>query len=311
VTLHARDWLGHGVAILRSSALCLDEQVVVGCPVPNRAVVGRHPYIRPLLSALHQAAPYFVAVVDRRRAWVFRVEGNDIQPVTAFEGSGLRDPSYAGWAGREEYRVRHRAAELARRHYRSTATYLGPLLNADESDLVVGGHETSIVEFVELLPEPIRRHLAGTFVVDPHAMAAPEVRTRSAHARSARRSERERELRRDIGDREAGGQAVSGVVRCADAVNRSLADLLIVGGDETVPGFVCDTCGNLSVEGASCPVCGGRFRAVPDVVDELVARVVHEHGQVEFVGRDEDNSGPWVAARLRRGLSRAGRPLDT
>ena len=307
VTLHARDWLGHGVAILRSAALGVDEQVPVGWPVPDRAVVGRRPYVRPLLAALHHAAPYVVAVVDRRHAWVFRVDGHDVESVDSLVGSGLRDPSYAGWAGLREYGVRHRAAELARRHYRSTAEHVASLLGADESDLVVGGHETSIVEFIDLLPDRVRERLAGTFVVDPHTMTPLTLRTRSAGALSARRIQRERELRGELADWAAAGQAVIGAAQCADVLNRSAADLLIVGGDDVVPGFVCDSCGSLAVDLTVCGDCGSDTRAVPDLVDEMVAKVVQQRGKVDFIGHGGGagaDAAPLIATRLRRGLQR-------
>lgn len=301
VGLHARDWLGHGIAIVRSAALGVDEHVMVGWPMPDRAVLGRRPYVRPLLAALHHAAPYVVAVVDRRHAWVFRVEGHGVESVDSLVGSGLRDPSYAGWAGLSEYGVRHRAAELARRHYRTTAAHLESLLADEEADLVVGGHEVGIVEFIDLLPDRIRARVVGTFVVDPHAMTPYTLRTRSAAARSPRHLDRERELRSRLGDWEAGGRAVVGAERCADMLNQSRADLLIVGGDDVVPGFVCDRCGSLGVDVAACTVCGDDARAVPDLVNEMVAKVVQQHGKVEFVGPNGVGAGaaPLIAVRLR------------
>ena len=163
VVEHARDWLDHGVAIVSSAALGLHEAVPVRAPVPDRAVVGVRPHVRPLLAALRQARPYVVAVVDRRHAWLYRVDGDDLAATGQLVGKGVRDRSHGGWAGLQEYGVRHRAAELARRHYRSTAAELASLLGACDDDLIVGGHDVSIAEFLEMLPKSMRIRVTGTF----------------------------------------------------------------------------------------------------------------------------------------------------
>lgn len=298
MTEHVRDWRGHGVAFLSSSALGVHEAVPVGWPVPDRVVVGPHPYVRPLLAALDHSRPYVVAVVDRRHAWLFRIEGRTVEPAGELVGNGVRDPSYAGWAGLEEYGVRQRATELVRRHYRTTATALAALLDSGETELVVGGHEVSIVEFVGILPEQVRRRITGTFVVDPHTMTAGEVWQRSGQAQAEGRADHEREVRAELADKEAVGLAVSGIAACAKAVSRSLADLLVVGGDGEVPGFVCDRCGELMPDDATCPGCDVPARPVPDLIDEMVAAVVRFGGKLEFVTADR-RDGPWVGARLR------------
>lgn len=309
VTEHVRDWLGHGVAIMSAPSLGLYETVPVSWPVPDRAVVEHRPYVRPLMSALHHARPYYVVVVERRQAWIFRADGESIEPVSKLVGEGVRDRSHAGWAGLEEYNTRHRAAELARRHYRSTAATVENLMRGNGRDLVVGGHEVSIVEFVGMLPDGVRRKLVGTFVVDPHTMTAGDVRTRGARARDQRRVEHERRVLAEIADQEATGLAVSGIEACADAVNLGQAAVLVVHGEDVVPGFDCLTCGELSVDPAErCGGCGsGPLRPVFDLVDELVARVVQQGGGVEFVDADELGGGLRVSATLRGRLARQAR----
>ncbi|GAA2757957.1 hypothetical protein [Actinopolymorpha rutila] len=283
LTMHVRDWLGHGVALMAAPSLGLQEAMPVSWPVNSRVVADRRPYVRPLLSALHHARPYYVVVVERREAWIFRVDGESIESVSKLVGDGVRDASHAGWAGYEEYNTRHRAAELARRHYRTTAATVEKLLAANGRDLVVGGHEVGIVEFVGQLPDAVRRRLVGTFVVDPHTMTAGDVRGLSARARDRRRREHERRVLAEVADREASGLAVSGIEACGQAVNRGQASMLVVRGDAVVAGFDCETCGELTPKAAaSCPHCGGPLRPVYDLVDELLARVVQQGGQVEF-----------------------------
>lgn len=306
VAEHARDWLGHGVALFNSAALGLHEEVPVATPLPERAILGKRPYVRLLLSALRHVRPYFVVVVDRRQAWMYRVEGHTIEPMSRLVGEGVRDPSYGGWAGFEEYRVRNRAEELARKHYRSTAATLDSLLKDNDREFVVGGNEINIVEFIDLLPHPLRARVVGTFVVDPHTMTAGDLRLLSRRALAERRSRYEAQLRADLSDWAASGMAVTDLQRCAENVTQALVELLVVIGDDMIPGWVCDSTGDILIDQATCPTCGERARRLDDVIDEMVARVVSLGGQVEFLsgpGRPGD-SRPLVAARLRHRLAR-------
>jgi peptide chain release factor subunit 1 len=288
---------------MRSAATGWGTELDVVWPVPDRAVVGPRPYIRPLLSALSRAGPYVVAVVNRRHAWMFRVDGHTIETINRLVGAGVRDPSYAGWAGYQEYGVRQRAWELARRHYRTTASTLAAVSQQVCRDIVVGGHEATIGEFVAELPDWLRQRVTGTFVVDPHTMTLGELRVRSERARMDWRVDHERRLRTELAEWESGGSAVSGLAPSAQAVSRSQAELLVVAGEDVAPGYVCDQCGELRVEDDKCPGCGALLRAVSDLVDELMARIVTEHGQVEFVDTG-DGAEPQVAARLRPGFAR-------
>ncbi|REF38106.1 hypothetical protein [Thermasporomyces composti] len=307
VTEHARDWLGHGVAIYNSAALGFHEEVAVATPLPDRVVLGRRPYVRLLLSALAHVKPYFVVVVDRRQAWLYRVEGHAIERLSRLVDEGVRDSSYGGWAGFEEYRVRNRAWELARKHYRSTAATLDSLLKDNDREFVVGGNEVNIVEFIDLLPHPLRERVAGTFVVDPHTMTAGDLRLLSGRALAERRARYEARLRADLSDWAASGLAVTDLQRCAEMVTQALVDLLIVIGDEEIPGWVCDSTGDILVDQPVCPTCGQRARRLEDVIDEMVARVVSLGGRVEFLsgpGRPGEDGRPIVGARLRHRLVR-------
>src|ERR1017187_5329231 len=111
--VHARDWLGHTVAIFACSQLGLSEAVLLTCRLPERAVLATRPHVRPLLAALQRCPAYRVAVVDRRHAWIFSVAGDRVsvvaQPVAGRGGS----PAFGGWCGPEDPRAHQRGAGTA------------------------------------------------------------------------------------------------------------------------------------------------------------------------------------------------------
>jgi peptide chain release factor subunit 1 len=103
--------------------------------------------------------------------------------------------------------------------------------------------------------------------------------------------------------------ALDGVEPCAELVNSSRADLLVVRGDEMAPGWVCGRCGAITTKVARCHSCGAPARPVPDVIDEMVARMLDAGEQVDL-GAGE-GPGPSVTVTLhgsgRRLASRLAR----
>ena len=92
-----------------------------------------------------------------------------------------------------------------------------------------------------------------------------------------------------------GGQTVTGLDACLTAVNNRAVQLLVVPDDKLVPGFACGESGALSSTGGDCPEGSSAVRAVPDLIEEMVAATLVEGGQVEAV-RDPPAG---IAARLR------------
>ena len=293
--IRGRDWFGQNMAIVASADDGVLEAMRLPCAVPDRAVFGRRAHVRLPLRAFQQCRPYAVVVIDRRQAWLFEVGGRTIRPVRRIDDEGVRDRSHAGWHGLDEYGVRHHAAELARRHYDATAAALAQL-DVTGRPVVVGGHGDGVAEFLSALSPPLRDNVAGTFAIDPHTMTPDDVRAHAQTVMADREAERQRRLAADLAEWEAAGLAVSGVEPCADAVSRSGADLLVVRGDEQVPGRVCDRCGAMSTHGTQCRACGASTRPVPDVVDEMVARMLDAGAQVDLGG--DEYLDPSVNIRL-------------
>ncbi|HEX6235275.1 MAG TPA: hypothetical protein VFZ63_19255 [Jiangellaceae bacterium] len=289
----ARDWFGRTTAVVASGDGDVLHEIKLPATVPDRAVFGRRPYLRPLLRANQAARPYLVVVLDRRQAWLFEVDGSAIQRVRLLEGESIRGHTHAGWYGLEEHRIRHHKAEQANRHYQATAAAVEERAPAGRP-LVVGGHKDGVSEFLATLPAPLAARVAGTFVVDPHTMT-PHVVHGSAAAVMARwEAERQERIAADLARWEAARLAVTGVERSAEMVSTSMADLLVVRGDEPVPGVVCGSCGTITTRRHRCTVTPPY--PVPDVIDEMILRMLDTGGKIDLGGQEQ--AGLSVAVRL-------------
>ncbi len=293
---HARGWLGHTAAIFTCARLGLAEGIALPCPVPERAVIATRPHVRPLLVALQRCPAYYVAVVDRRHAWVFNVAAERIDTVAESAAEGVRSPGFGGWYGLEAHRIHERVIQLARHHYRETAVLLEQAMDATgPQPLVAGGHADSIPQFVAVLPAGLRDRFAGSFAADPHTLTPARVRELAAPVIGHWVTAREQRLAAQIRDLPPGGPTAAGLQECATAASQHAVQLLIVPDDGLIPGFACGPCGTLTVAGDDCRGCGAAPRAVPDLIEEMAVKTLGDGGLVEAVS---DPPGG-VAARLR------------
>ncbi len=298
VSLHAPEWLGHTVAIFSCRDLGVLETIPLRTHTAERAVVGPRPYVRPLLAELRRSPGYAAVVVDRRHAWLYRVTGDGIEPLTGLESQTVRSRRFGGFHGFQAYQVEQRARNLARKHYEATMTALGSTLgDGDRGPIAVGGHEAETARFVDLLPPQLRKRLAGTFVIDPHTMTPARVRKLADEVVARWEDAREATVAGQITGQPTDAMAAVGLPACLDAANQHAVQVLVVPDDAVTPGFACPDCGALSAEGGACTVCGAATSAVPDVIEELAVKVTGDGGTVEPVR--SDGALTEVAARRR------------
>ena len=92
-----------------------------------------------------------------------------------------------------------------------------------------------------------------------------------------------------------GGRSAVGLPACLAAVSAGPVLALVVPRDGLVPGYECGRCGTLSLDADDCcPDWGTAALPVPDVIEEMVSRVLEDGGDVTVI---TGGSSP-VAARL-------------
>jgi peptide subunit release factor 1 (eRF1) len=297
-----RELEGHGAGVFACEHAGLYEEIVMPRPVRDRAVVDATPYLRPLFAVLDESHRYCVVVVDRAQAWIYEFYMGELEDASRVRGRALRKPDYAGgWQGYKEHAVHDKAQQLARRHYRDTAGRVDEVMRRTGAELLVlGGHEETVAELRHFLPNQLQSRIAGSFAVDPGAMSPGQVRERADEVVDAYERGEEQRLVDEALDRvAAGGLGATGLEWCLMATNEHAIQLLLVHDDEQAPGWACDDCGWLGLEGEECPVCGQRTRKTADVIDEMSATVVDTSGRVEHVYADTPLAQLVVAAFLR------------
>jgi hypothetical protein len=294
--LHAREWLGHTVAIFACTGPRLAEAFVLPGTFEDRAVFAMRPHVRPLLVARQRFPDYCAVVVDRQHAWVFRMTGERIAKLTLPAASGVRGARFGGWYGLEAHRVNMRVIELARHHCRDTAAALSLITQAsDPPPLVIGGHPHDIPQFLHELTDEIREQVIGEIAVDAQTMTPSRVQELAGQVVSCWVSARERRLVTEVLHEPPGGLAAIGLQPCLDAVNQRSAKLLVVPENGMIAGFACQRCAFLTRTGNDCADWGAASIAVPDLIEEMAVAALENGAQVAAVA---DPPGG-IAAQLR------------
>jgi len=302
-------WKPGAIAIFACSGRDLYEEVPLPRPVRDEVDVDAVPHVRPMLAVLDEYHRTCVAIVDKASAQVWEIYQDELREVSHIRDRALRKANYA--AGREEYRVRNKADELSKRHYRNVVQQLEQLFRADDFDLlIVGGHEYEVPAFIDFLPADLRSLVAGTFSVDPAEPVPAEVRVNAEAILGRYESAEEQQFVTDVFERQAaGGLAVVGLEDCLWAGSIAAVQTLLVRDGAVVPGVVCDQSGWLALCGVTCPLCGKPTRPTPDVIDELVQEVIAEGGLIKHISDDDRLAGPITAAGIRFPLPPVPRPV--
>src|SRR5262249_18312608 len=130
-------WRPGAMAIFACSGRDLYEEVALPWPVRDRVMVDAAPYIRPMLTVLDELHRVCVAVVGRASACIWELYAGELREVRKLRDRALRKPNFA--AGLAEYRVRNKAGELSKRHYRNVARELEELFQGGGFDLLIVG----------------------------------------------------------------------------------------------------------------------------------------------------------------------------
>lgn len=302
--VRGREWLGDTAAIFACGQLGLLEAVRLPGQLSGRAVLGVRPHIRPLLAVLQRSPGYLVAIVDRRHSWLFSVTGDRVETIASQEEPTSRSRSLSGWHGLQAHRAQHQIIPLAERHYRGLAAILEDReLAGDSRPLVVGGHEEGVRQLIHVLPPLVAEAFAGSFTADARTLTRARARELADPVIGRWTAQREQKLAAQIVDAAPAGQSASGLAACLAAVNAGAADLLLIPDEGLVPGFVCGRCGALTITGSDCPDWGAAAQPVPDLLEEMTARVLDDGGQVIAVRLPSA-----VGARLRYPMTGSEQP---
>jgi hypothetical protein len=289
------------LAIFSCSGWDFYEELGLPRSVRDRIVVDATPWVRPMLAVLDEYHRTGVLLVDKESARTWELYAGEMSETSKVFDAALRKPQYAGWHGLEEYRVRNKAEELAKRHFRRVATVLEDFFRAGRFELLaVGGHDFEVATFMEFLPRNLRQAVVGTFAIDLGTATTRDIRVIAEPLVESYEREEERRRVSEVYEEQAvAGKAVVGLEGCLWAGSVAAIQRLVIQEGATASGVVCDESGWLAESGGRCKICGRPTRRTGDVINELAEAVIDTSGTVEHVAADTALKVDITAARLR------------
>ncbi|BBJ38713.1 hypothetical protein SSPO_014310 [Streptomyces antimycoticus] len=288
------------VAVFACSGKDVYEEVWLPRPTRERIVVNSDPYVRPMLAVLDEYDRACAVIVDRGTGEIWEHYLDQARELEAIRDRTLRKPDYA--AGLAEDRVRNKADELSKRHFRKLIGELKQLFGRRAFDvLVVGGHSYEVPNFLQFLPRDLRERLIGDFTVDRETATPADIRNRVQNIVADHAHREQRRLVGDILEAKAAGRPPSAVGLDETLWAASLAAVGTLAADEeaAAPGVVCDRDGLLARSGKSCPLCGDPLREVPDIIDALTETVIDDGGEIRHIEPETELRTHQTGALLR------------
>jgi len=285
---------GYTLGIFVSEQLGLLDVVQLPGRFAERAVLATRPHLRPVLAALERYPDHRIVVIDDRHAWLFTVAGDRIEVVTRVPAEAAPIAAFGGWC-LEPSDDRQRVTELAPHRYEDAAAILDrQARHGNSQPLVVGGHADGVRHLLPLLPRAVMTEYAGSFAADPRTMTLARARELAAPVTSHWAEQREWQLVQAVTARRPGKPTAIGLEECLAAVNGGSADLLLTADEPIVPGFHCERCAVLSVSSDGCCDWGAASWPVPDLLEEMVWRMLHAGRQVVSARTLQCTAAAWL-----------------
>ncbi|MES4888273.1 hypothetical protein [Streptomyces sp. NPDC096012] len=287
------------VAVFSCAGRDVYEQVWLPRRTRDNIVVDADPYVRPLLGVLDEYYRTCAVVVDKSVGQVWEYYLDEVREIEMIRDRVQNKHAYSD--AYAEPRVRNKADELSKKHYRRLVGELRRLFASGGYDLlVVGGQAHEVSVFVDFLTRELTDRLAGTFSVDRETATSEDIRQKVRELVADHAGKEQRRLVGEILEAKAAGRpAAVGVDETLWAASVAAVRTLAVDGQAVVPGFVCDRDGLLTRSGKTCPLCGEPLREVPEVIDELAETVIDDGGEVRHVDTETELRTHQAGALLR------------
>lgn len=253
----------------------------LGHAAPNVSTIGPRPYMRPL-RATPRPLRSGIVVADNAHARTFVAVEGIVDELRAPIDAEIGSKSWGGFSGYEEHNVRSRMEELTTRAWREAGDRLLQRHMGRPFDyLAIGSHEETVEEIARNLHPYLARLPRQTFTAGPQTVTVPGLRSEVGDMDKRVRRARQSALAGRVCDTAwSGGNAVLGLQDVVKAANAQAIDTLVVAGPFTKPGAICDSCGHLTRNGDTCPVCGATMFPVDDIVGAVMDATVAAGGNV-------------------------------
>jgi len=280
----------------------LFEVIQLSRPTAGRVVIGRSPYVEPLVTALQQRR-WLVALVSRRAGRVLAGPVDGLREHANFDEYVHGQHDQGGWS---QSRYERSIEKDTDDHLRRVAEGVNQRFREERVHRVALGGPVEIVPRLEahLSAEVKACLVSGRIEVDLSSAGDDEIRGALAKLVHADEKQCEREaLDRLAAGVGSGGRGVGGPEDTLEALNERRVQTLALEPGFDRRGTRCESCGLLMLgeqDGGRCPADGGALEELEHVREAAIEAALAQGAEVMIV-RHHSDLGPFqgIGAILR------------
>jgi peptide subunit release factor 1 (eRF1) len=279
-----------GLAVFASSPDGLFRTLALAGPVDDAIRLDRELMLAPLVGLVGKGDGPLVAVVNRERGDVYRLEDGGFVQVADLseEQGGLRRSDQGGWSQANYQRW---FDEVAEKHVKDVAEELNRRVRRHHVPVVVVGPEEIRGEFVDALTQETRTALVGWAAAEAHATPAQVLSAISPLLEEAEAADEAELLERWRGLAARGERGTAGWADTLDALSDGRVEVLLVAEGSNRAVWQCPACGRAAALAGECPLDGIAMDERENGVEVAVHRAL-THGSVVQIVRHHDDLGP-------------------
>ncbi|HLK57522.1 MAG TPA: hypothetical protein VKU00_13225 [Chthonomonadaceae bacterium] len=282
-----------GLAIFASTARKLWQVYPLACPVEDRLILERRPYLRPLADLLDENAGALVVLVDREKARLFLVEMGTITELEKVQDDVPARVHPESWYGLSDKHIERHVDERIFYHLRHVAHVLSQVAQRQRLQRVlIGGAQDIVAEFQRVLPPDLAGSVIGKLDGLMLISKPEEILQKALQVLDQAKRRQEQKLVNQILEM-AGpkGVAVLGLEPSLQALYHRAVHTLGVDKNLLLSGFQCPHCGRLFPVADPCPECGNtEVRHLDDLVEAVVEEAYRQDSQVTFLSLTSERS---------------------
>lgn len=292
-----------GLAILSSTHKTFWKEYHLSVPVKSELIVGKTPFIKPLLDVTDQSQRYVVLLVDKESARIFLMHLGEIE-----EHREVHTPDVpgkhkkGGWFALSQNHYDRHIDFHVTLHLNDVVKKLDSFMAGEEiSGLLIGGADEAVSRTKEILPQTVIGKNAGTFQAEMFA-TSDEVLTKAETVINAfEKKKRDETVDKLINQTLKNENAVLGLENVMNALQERKVMRLIYVRDFNPNAYACTKCGSVSVQALKeCPYCKGGMDKADYIIDIASQKAVEQGAIVEVVAENRklsDSGG--IGAFLR------------
>lgn len=272
------------IVLMSCSAKDWRYQIPLYPTLKNKLVIDKDPYTRPLSHLIIANKPYYLVILSKGDARVFKYFIGEIREEGEIKEEIPKRHKQGGWEASDWQRW-HETHVIW--HFKEVAEFLDKKIQGEEKIVLGTTSPKNTSEFLDILPKRLHEKIIGEITIELDSPIS-EILEKTHNMIEAYEENKINELIDQLIVVNAKGkEAVIGLEDVAHAVHQKRVRMVLVYDQFEQPGFLCPSCSFMSPYLENCPYCNIKMEKRADIVDELVEEAIINNSELKYIKNKE------------------------